>query len=175
MRYFLMFAIVAFVFVSCNDDEVTIDDGGDSVSVEGNFRLTEFNTENGYDFNEDGTASPNLITETNCYLNETVVFNADLSGEFTSTSFAEIILEVDANDNYSYTVECIEETDVTAFTWTQSNNTVEVTIEGTIIEGTIDGNILVLVIPSGFTQEIEDGSGGSVVITEDLTFVYTRL
>jgi hypothetical protein len=163
--------LAALVLVSCNKD----DDGSTNASVEGNWKLTSLTTENAYDLNEDGNASNNLMTETGCYQNETITFSGNGTGTATSNSYALISVElvVGTTDEYEYTIECIQEVDVTAFTWTQSGSTITVSVGGASSSATLSGSDLTIVVESGFDQEVEGGNG-TVTVMEDLTFVYTK-
>lgn len=163
--------LMATLLFSCKKD----DDGNTQVSVEGNWKLTAFTTETGFDFNEDGTASNNVMSETNCYQNETVLFSGNGSATSTNRSYADITLELVAGSTteYEYSVTCVQETEINTLSWTQSGNTISITESGETITGTLSGSVLTIVIPSGFFVEVEE-TGGTGFTTEDVTFVYTK-
>lgn len=160
------------LFTACSNDD---DGGSNGTSVEGNWRLTAFTTENNYDINEDGTATNDFMMETNCYSNETITFNSNNTGTVTSRSFADITLELvsGSTTDYEYSVDCVQETDNTTIVWAQSENIVTLTGPGIVYEGLISGSTLTFVIEEGVFIEVEDGSG-TATTTEDITFVYTK-
>src|SRR5690606_8985173 len=92
-------------------------------------KMTAFNTENAYDLNGDGTISSDVMGQTNCYQNETIVFNSNNTGAEMSTSRLDINLELVAGsaNEYEYNVECVSENSTKAFTWTNNGNTVIIT------------------------------------------------
>ena len=171
MKKIVFTLLIASMLFSCKKD----DDGNTEISLDGTWRLTAFTTENAYDLNEDGTSSNDVIAETGCYQNETLVFNSDNTGTATTRSFADISLELvtGSTTEYEYSVECIQETDDTAITWTQTGNTVVVSGLGVAYTGTVAGSTLTITIPSGFIVEVVEGSGTGFT-TEDITFEYTK-
>lgn len=138
----------------------------DEVELTGTWKLTELKLENAYDFNGDGTANADLLVETGCYQNELLEFNLDNTGISTSNSYANIII-----DGETFSVECIEETEETAFEWEQVQDTVTITIDGQDLPAVLAGNKLKFTVPDGFYA----GSGeGDEEITEDFMFTYTK-
>ncbi|WP_298894866.1 hypothetical protein [uncultured Psychroserpens sp.] len=168
---------------ACGDDDGTlqalVDTLGDCTNdvepteVEGTWLLTAWIGEEPIDLNNDDTESANFLDEMDCYNNETIVFNNDGSGTVMSTSYAEFTFEivVGTTDEYNYTIECIDEIENTDVTWTQSGNTVSITDDFGTTDWTLNGNELSITIPDGFSSSNEDGS---IIITQDLTFVYTK-
>ncbi|HEU0137381.1 MAG TPA: hypothetical protein VFQ50_08825, partial [Flavobacterium sp.] len=69
-------AFSAVAFTSCSDDD---NNGGinNQVQIAGTYRLTEVNTEEATDFNEDNTSNVNQMMESNCFIDSQVTFNAD--------------------------------------------------------------------------------------------------
>jgi uncharacterized lipoprotein YehR (DUF1307 family) len=175
MKKILLLLVVAVAVTACSKND---DDSGNngSVSVEGNWKLTSFTTENEYDLNEDGTASNNVMTETGCYLNETIAFNGDATGTAQSTSYAEITLDLVAGttNEYEYSIACVQENETTAFAWTQNGDTVVLTFAGFTYTGAKSDDTITIVLENGLAFEVEDDNGGTVMITEDITFVYTK-
>lgn len=138
--------------------------------------MTTFNTENAYDLNNDGTASKSVMDETNCYQNETLVFNADgATGTAVNTSYAEIELTLVAGttDEYEYTVTCVSEDDSTPFAYIQNGNDVTLIVAGENQTATLSGNTLTYVFQDGFFVEV-DNNGTTTTVTEDITFVFTK-
>ena len=80
MKKIVLTLLIASVLFSCKKD----DDGNTEIAIDGIWRLTSFTTENAYDLNEDGTSSNDVISETSCYQNETLEFNADNTGTATT-------------------------------------------------------------------------------------------
>ena len=167
-----LLAASTLVFTSCSSD----DDGGSSgVSMTGTWKLTAWNSSIGYDINNDGTASTNLLDEFDCYNNETVVVSSNNTAVVNSTSYADITAEITAGttDEFTYTVDCVQENDSFPVTWSVSGNTITFD-EGTATEvnGTISGNTISVVVPEGFVVYSSDFS--EILVSQDLTFVYTK-
>lgn len=147
---------------------------GNTIAIEGTWKLTSWDSAEAVDVNNDGTASTDLLTEFDCYNNETMVFNSGGTGVNQSTSYAEISLDlvVGTTDSYEYSVDCIDEVETTSFTWTQSGNTITVTDEfNEVYDLTLDGNELSILIPEGFYAANEDFT---VTTIQDVTFIYTK-
>lgn len=143
-------------------------------SVVGNWLLTAWNCQTALDLNNDGEESTNLLNEMNCYTNETVVFNSNNTGVFTSNSYADFSFEIEVGttNSYIYTTDCIQETEVTNFTWVQTGNLVLITDQfGEISNWILNNNQLSFLIPDGFTAFSDDLT---LIVNEDITFVYTK-
>lgn len=170
MKKLLSLLILAAIFVSCSSDD---DDAG--VAVEGTWKMTTFRSENAYDLNGDGTISNDIMGQTDCYQNETLVFNSNGTGADVSTSYPNIQLELVAGttDEYEYNVECMEEATTTAFTWTQNGETVIVTQPDRVLTGTQEDDEITFTAVNGFTIEVEQGNG-TATVTEDLTIIYQK-
>ncbi len=173
MKKFFGLLVVVIAMSGCSSDD---DSNNTTTSIEGNWKMTAFNTENAYDLNGDGTASRNLMTETDCYQNETILFKADRTGVSTSNSYAEISLElvIGTTDQYEYSIECISETEVDAFTFTQTGDQVKLNVDGMIVNATLSNNTLTYVIPEGFFIETEGSDSQTITVIEDLTFIFTK-
>ncbi|MEZ4802472.1 MAG: hypothetical protein R2797_06835 [Gelidibacter sp.] len=166
-----LMAVGALAFTSCSSD----DDNNSSVSLVGTWKLTAWNSTTGYDINNDGTANTNLLEEFNCYNNETVVFSSNNTAVANSTSYADITAEITAGttDEFTYTVDCIDEIDSVPLTWSLAGNTITFD-EGSSDEivGTLNGNTFSIVVPEGLVVYNDDFS--EIVVNQDLTFVYTK-
>lgn len=148
----------------------------DDVEVPGTWKLTAWNVEDATDVNNDGAASTNLLDEIDCYEDETIVFNADNTGVIMNTSYAELSLTIEAGttDSYIFTQDCIAEIENTAFTWTQTGNTVVITNpDGSEVNLALSGNEMSYTVPEGF--QVLNSDDLSVTVNQDLTFVYTKL
>lgn len=173
MKNFFGLLLVAITITACSSDD---DSGNDTTTLEGTWKMTTFNTENAYDLNNDGTASKSVMNETNCYQNETLVFNADgATGTAVNTSYAEIELTLVAGtaDEYEYTVTCVSEDDSTPFAYIQNGNDVTLIVAGENQTATLSGNTLTYVFQDGFFVEV-DNNGTTTTVTEDITFVFTK-
>tara|TARA_R110000850_G_scaffold277058_1_gene421944 strand:+ start:189182 stop:189739 length:558 start_codon:yes stop_codon:yes gene_type:complete len=171
MKKVFSLVLFAVLFASCSSD----DDNNNTVAIEGTWKMTAFKSQNAYDLNGDGVISNDIMAQTNCYENETLVFNSNGTGANLSTSYADITLEVVAGttDEYEYSVACVTESTTTAFVWTQNGDTVTLTDSGVTFTGAQDGNKLTFAISNGFEIEVEEGDGVATV-TETLTLEYTK-
>ncbi|NCT16707.1 MAG: hypothetical protein COZ75_10180 [Flavobacteriaceae bacterium CG_4_8_14_3_um_filter_34_10] len=170
MKKVFSLLMVAMIFAACSSD-----DDNANVSLEGTWKMTAFKSENAYDVNGNGTISNDIMQQTNCYQNETVVFNANNTVAFVSTSYAdiELVLVAGSTTDYEYNITCVNENDTTAGTWSQTNNTVIITDAFGVYTATQTGSTLTFVIPNGFPIEVTQGSG-TATITEDLTITYEK-
>ncbi|SDS64577.1 hypothetical protein SAMN04515667_2645 [Formosa sp. Hel1_31_208] len=172
-KFFLnLFVLSALVLTSsCSSD----DDGGTTdANVVGTWQLTSLLTETSIDIDNNGTASNDLLIESDCYLNETISFGANGTGTINTNSYLDVEAElvVGTTDEFTYTINCFIEEDTYSMSYTVSGNTVTVIDEDmfTVI-ATVSGNTMTFVIPEGY--EILDDNF-EVVVEEDLTFVYTK-
>lgn len=165
---FLTFTCITLVmvFTSCSKDDVA-----EPVSIIETWKLASATFENNHDINGDGTSSNDLIGETNCFSDETLIFKNDGTGtqeikEFTLISYDEV--------TDLYTIDCLPPSsvgvnDLIELTWTQNNNTRTFIVNGASYTGTASGSQLTIIIPNGFP--IADGVG-QLYSQEDLTLVY---
>lgn len=179
MRFLVLLCCFVFLTAFTCDNE-PIDDDFDltqdnTITLTGTWKLTSWISSSPVDINNDGVTSTDLLTEFDCYNNETIVFNADGTGISQSTSYADITLElvVGTTDSYEYSVDCIQEIDNFSFNWEQSTNNVTVTDEfNDTYNFTLNQqNQLTIFIPEGFFAANEDFS---VTTTQDLTFIYSK-
>lgn len=160
---------LGFVFQSCDpwedenyqEDDIPVGE----VSVVGTWRLTSFLIEGGIDLNNDGVANTDLIIETNCYLNEVLIFENDSNGTIKSNTYLDISLE-----NEEYEMECVEEESEEAFLWVQNGEDVTLTLEDLIVSATLEGNNLTFVLPDAFVFPTPEG-----VVSEDVTMKYQKV
>jgi len=172
MKKVFSLLMITMLFAACSSDD---DNGNGNVALEGTWKMTAFKSQNAYDINGNGIISNDIMQQTNCYQNETLVFNANVTGADISTSYAEIDLELVAGstNEYQYTVSCVNENTTSAFTWNQSGNTVNISQSGITFSGTQSVNQITFVIPNGFPIEVTQGNG-TAIVTEDLTIVYEK-
>ena len=169
----LLLSILCVTVFSCSSDD---DDNDSAVSAVGVWQLTAIDLETAFDLDMDGTASTNFKEETDCYQNETILFNADGTGSINATSYAEIGIEptTDIDAEPVFTVDCIDEIEIDAFTWAQDGNQVTTTdVDNFDATMTISGNEIRIVIPEGFYASSNDDTG--VELYEDITLIYTKL
>jgi len=170
MKKLLTLILVAAIFVSCSSD----DDNG-RVAVEGTWKMTSFKTQNAYDLNGNGTISNDIMGQTNCFQNETIVFNSNYTGSVMSRSRLNTDLELVAGSTteYEYTTECVSENNTTAFVWSKSGDTLTVTQAGSVFAGTQNGNEITFTLPNAFVIEVQQGNG-TAFITQDVTVIYKK-
>jgi hypothetical protein len=170
MKKLLTLILVAAIFVSCSSD----DDNG-KVAVEGTWKMTSFKSQNAYDINGNGTISNDIMGQTNCFQNETIIFNSNNTGAEVSRSYLDIDLELVAGSTteYEYNVQCISENTTTAFNWIKSGNTVTVTQAGSVFAGTQNGNEITFTLPNAFVIEVQQGNG-TAFITQNVTVIYKK-
>ena len=168
-----LLVVSALALSSCSKDDNN--NNNSTVSLEGTWKLTAWNSTTAYDINNDGTANLNILQELNCYNNETVLFSANNVGIATTTSYADIEVEitVGTTDEYTFTIDCIDETEVFPFTWSLSGNTITLNA-GTADESVaiMSGNTFSFVVQEGLV--VINSENFEVEINQDLTFVYTK-
>jgi hypothetical protein len=169
-RMFIMTAAVslsaAAVFNSCSeDDEFSIPN--DNSGIAGTYRLSAFNTP-ATDLNADGTASTNLLNETDCYNNNLVKLNKNHTYALTDNY-------VDASGG---TQVCSEyaETGV----WKKDGNTITLTsseTNGYTAHDTMmtysDAGTLTNAQPEGIYPGY-DSLGNLINAVGDVNYVYTK-
>lgn len=164
----LCIAFVLVCFTSCSSDDMQ--DSNNS-SISGVWKLTAWNIEGGFDINNDGTISSNLLNEIDCSRNETLFFdnNGVVSLNTTFNPDIGIALLNETTDEYSFDVTCDTEGVISLAT--------EYTIKDSIItigesEAMIEGNQISLVFEGRIKIHNEDFT--EVIETKDLTLVYNK-
>ena len=168
MKKFMSMLAIALIFASCSDDD---DNDSSDALLTGTYNLTFFGGETPVDFNGDGNASANLITETGCYSGDNIVFSSNDMAVINSTTFADIEVIVE-NGNSSFDITCVSDPSSDAVTFTQSGSTVTIIQAGADFSGTIDGDMLTFTVPSGSVVEVINDDGTTATLIEDLTLVY---
>lgn len=172
MRKFIGLAslviIGSFTLNSCDPwEDETYHGPENEIEVSGTWKLTALQLTEAVDFNGDGTASTDLMAETNCYQNELIVFNADFTGKGISNSYAEIEI-VDP----TYTVNCVQEVEESPMTWEQPNaSLVKITAEGVVVEAALSGDQLQYTIAN---VPLASSADGQTQITQNLIYTYTK-
>lgn len=166
-KYILMGCVLA-VFVSCATEY-------NNSPVVGEWKLTAALIENAYDFNNDGEASNNLMTETGCLQNEFIYFDEDYFGEYRFNTR----LEIEWDDvNEFYITSCLEETEWPYFVWTYDSGEGSITWQGQGMWGFsfyYSNNTITMTFPDAFEVPVVTSNGSVVMVAEDLTLVYEKI
>ncbi len=158
-----------FIFTSCTDD--TNQTTNSNAALVGNYVLSTLTGDVAVDLDQDMTSDMELTSETNCFDNMAISFNAD--GTFTST-VAEV--SFDASNNLLCT------TNVETGTYSYANGTLTVTIN--INGGTATESQQVLLTPTSLSFNVDDNdvaqyfSGAAGTPASGITsldFVYTKI
>ncbi|WP_339894089.1 hypothetical protein [uncultured Algibacter sp.] len=164
----LCITFVLVCFTSCSTDDTQ--DSNNS-SITGVWKLTAWNIEGGFDINNDGTVSSNLLNEIDCSRNETLFFdnNGVVSLNTTFNPDINIALLNEETSKYSFDITCDTEGVISLAT--------EYTIKGSIItigesEAMIEGHQISLVFEDRIKIYNEDFT--EVLETIDLTLVYNK-
>jgi hypothetical protein len=157
-KVFFAAALIGLTFAACSDD----DGQQANVSVEGTWKLTGFTLDEPVDFNNNGTASANLITETGCYNNSGIVFAGNGQAVVSLEGLdVELIVE---GGNETINIDCLPP-DVATGPYTVTENTV--VLSGDAGEGDQDvvltrsGNTLSVYFPDVQDVPVE-GTNGEV-------------
>jgi len=164
----LCIAFILVCFTSCSTDDMQ--DSNNS-SITGVWKLTAWNIEGGFDINNDGTISSNLLNEIDCSRNETLFFdnNGIVSLNTTFNPDIDIALLNETTDEYSFDITCDTEGVISLAT--------EYTVENSVImigesEAMIKGNQISLVFEDRI--KIYNVDFTEVIETKDLTLVYNK-
>ena len=154
MKKIIFSAAAAAMLLSCNSDD---NNDSTNVSVEGTWELTKFELTEEVDLDNDGTASANLMDQTECFNNSTLVFDADNTADFNIESLDVEIQPVEGGTEgeYEYVVTC-EGVETNTYTYTTSNNVVTVDTGTLPIALTRDGNKLTFAIPQFGSIPVEE-------------------
>ncbi|MGV3460378.1 MAG: lipocalin family protein [Flavobacterium sp.] len=165
-KIFFAAALIGLTLVSCGDDDSAVA----NVAIEGNWKLTGFTLDEPVDFNQDGTASVNLIGETGCYTDSGIVFSG--TGQaVVSLEGLDVELVVEGGIE-TINIDCLP-ADVAIGPYTVTENTV--VLSGNAGEGDQDvvltrsGNTLSVYFPEIQDVPVE-GGGEAEVVGATLTF-----
>jgi hypothetical protein len=149
MKRLFFIGTAAMLALSCSSD----DDNDGNVSVEGTWKLTKFELTESADLNNDGNATNNLLSETNCFNNSNIVFSGDGTGTINIGSMnADIQLVNGSETEYEYTVEC-EEPTPSNFDYTVSDNIITIDDSAAL---TRSGNKLTFAIAQFTSVPVEE-------------------
>jgi hypothetical protein len=171
MRKLLIASLITVVLLfltSCTNDD---DSSNSNDTLSGTWKLTAFNSTTAYDWNNDGTASINILDEVDCLENETFVFGSNNTVVVNNTSFLDLEIElvIGTTDEFTFFVDCEQEISSFSLMYTRDGNSVVFNDDGDLLEGTISGNTLSFLLEGNI--DIEDENGGT---EENITLVYTR-
>ncbi|HLA55451.1 MAG TPA: lipocalin family protein [Flavobacterium sp.] len=107
----LLLAMAGCLALACNDDD------DNNTDISGTYNLTAFMAPVAVDFNDDGTPSTNLINETTCYDNATLVLHDNATYDLT---YSYLTVQDDA-----VVTSC--QNSVTSGTWARSGSSVVLT------------------------------------------------
>ncbi|WP_298551044.1 hypothetical protein [uncultured Algibacter sp.] len=163
----LCFAFALVCFSSCSTDDSI--DSNDS-SITGVWKLTAWHVEEGFDINNDGTISTNLLNEIDCSRNETLFF--DNKGVVSLNTTFNPDLDISVLDNstseYSFNVSCDEGIISLATSYTV-NDSIIIIGES---QAQIEGNQISFVFEDRI--KIYNENLTQVITTKDLTLVYIK-
>ena len=164
----LCITLALVCFTSCSTDDAK--DSNNS-SITGVWLLTAWNIDEGFDINNDGTVSTNLLNEIDCSRNESLFFdkNGVVSLNTTFNPEIDIALLNDTTNEYSFNIVCDNEGVISlATTYTRNESVVFIGER----EARIEGYQIFLVFKDrlkiynmDFTQVLE---------TKDVTLVYDK-
>lgn len=162
LLFILCFA--SLLVTSCSEED-------DGLSVVGTWKLTAWNVADGFDINNDGTVSTNILDEIECTNSEALIFEATgvMSSNNTFNPAINIALLDGTTDSYTFNITCDQE-GVISFATTYSQSLDTVTFNDS--EFTIIGNQLLREIKEGI--KIYNEGFTEVIATKDLTLVYTK-
>ncbi len=138
-----LFAVAGMVMInSCSDDDDTINNGGNTGSeISGTYRLMTYTAPVGQDLNEDGESSVNLVGESTCYSDWTIILNEDHSfmrqEKLVTIIDGAISCEVDTDqgswslDGETLTLTNLEGSELNSeYTYLEANNSLSQTRQG---------------------------------------------
>lgn len=170
-KLLLIVSLVSSALFSCSNEP--LDDSMVGDSIIGNWKLTEVNIylPNGFDLNNDGVRSTNLLDEIDCANKEVLTFdkNGVMQSNLTFNPDVDIYMLDESKQEYSFSVQCdIEGAIGYATSFTKEGETI-------IYNGRTAlqvGDKLYMVFKSAIGVFNSDGS--KLLNMEDLNLVYSR-
>ena len=164
-KLFFTLVLSCLFLVSCSGNDINDD------PLLGVWELTEWNIADGFDINNDGFISTNLLNEIDCTSNETLLFepNNIVSLNTTFNPKLEVALINNSTDEYSFSVECDTEGVVSLATF-YSQEGDSVTFGES--EAIVNGDQISIVFKESIEIYNEDFT--QVIATKDLTVVYSK-
>ncbi|WP_298238838.1 hypothetical protein [uncultured Algibacter sp.] len=164
-KLFFTLVLSCLFLVSCSGNDINDD------PLLGVWKLTEWNIADGFDIDNDGFVSTNLLNEINCSYNETLLFepNNIVSLNTTFNPKLEIAQLNNSTNEYSFNVECDTEGVVSLATFYSKEGNSVIFGES---EAVINGNQISIVFKESIEIYNEDFT--QVIANKDLTVVYTK-
>lgn len=151
--------------LACSNDDSTVS------SVEGAWKLVAYNVIDGFDINNDGIKSVNILEEIGCANNEVLVFESTgvVSINASFNPLIQIRLLNETTNEYAFNVECdIEGVISFATSFSQKGNAISFNNHDALLSD----NQLYIVFEDAFEIFNEDYS--KVLAREDLALVYSK-
>ncbi len=166
----LCLALMLVFVTSCTSEDIQESNNSQVLGV---WKLNAWNIENGFDINNDGVVSTNLLNEIDCSYQETLLFEANnvvsLNTTFNPNLDVVLLNNSDADDEYRFNVECDTEGIVSlASLYTLSGSI----ISFGNIEAVIENNKISIIYKNRIEIYNEDLT--QIVETKDLTLVYIK-
>jgi len=169
MKNITFLALAAFMTLSCSDDDKT----SAMPSIQGTYKLTSFRTNQVFDFNNDGMATEDFLTESGCYANSTVVLGTDNSSVINlGNSGIDYVIPPDTNQ-FTYVVTCAE-LDAFAGEYSQSGNDVIITMNDEPYVFAKSGNTLSVIMHNIIYTPVNQPGGQVYYTVSDATLVFTK-
>ena len=165
MKRILFVFLISIVSFSCSNESY------DATTVEGKWKLTAYNVADGFDINNDGIKSINVLDEIDCVSNEFLTFesNGVMYSDSTFNPDIRIALLDGTTNEYAFNITCDQEGVIGfATNYTQKGDTITYNNR----KVSIIGNQLYVEYKNGI--KIYNENFTKVVGTKDLTMVYTK-
>lgn len=168
----LTFLFVLFAFLaSCSSDD------GDSSNnnTEGTWLLTNFQLNQSYDIDNNGTPNSNMLNEVSCNVQNRFVFDSDGTGALVSDGEQISVDAEEINGSYEYAVECDNIDSSIGYAWSEEGTSVYLT--QTFLGDTElikSGNTLTYFLPNAFEIPIIENGNFTGYEFVDVTFIYTK-
>ncbi|MCR5863329.1 hypothetical protein LRS05_14910 [Flavobacterium sp. J372] len=166
-KLFFAAALIGLTLMSCGDDDsnpTTV-----NASIDGTWKLTGIILDDAYDFDGDGTASTNLVTETNCFNNSKLIF---ANGQIFITGEDVSISSEGTGSNAIYSFEC-DPADTAVSTYTVTDNQVIVGTGEDAAFLTRNGNTLTI-YDEAATYISMISAGGTFYLDIPGTYIFTK-
>ena len=151
-------------FTSCTKDDV-------DNSIVGTWELTAWNIDEAFDINNDGVSSFNLLSEIDCFSNETLIFEKDNIVSLNTTFNPELSITLLNEEvrEYVFDVSCNNDGVISLAT--------SYSVDGNFVligesEANIDNGKIYLVFKDRI--EIHNEGLSKIIDSKDLTLVYTK-